>query len=89
MSLTLTAGVGGADELIGRAKQTLDDRKLFPRTFLVDHLELEALGNEGKPLERPVLQCRVVVLRLLEHRQVPKRPAHLITAALEVSVAPR
>ena len=86
--LALAAGVGGADQLVGGAEQALDDRELLAGPLLVDELEPEPLGHEGQRLQRPLLQGRVVVLRLLQGDEVPQGPGHLVAPALEVPVVP-
>ena len=87
--LALAAGIGGADQLVGGAEQPTDDRELLAGPRVLDQLEPEPLGHEGERVQRPALQGRVIVLRLLEGDQVPQGPGHLVAPALEVALAAR
>jgi hypothetical protein len=51
-------------------------------------LEPEPLGHERQGLQRPVLECRVIVLRLHEGNEVAQGLGDLIAPALEVAVVP-
>jgi hypothetical protein len=86
--LALAAGVGGADDLLGRAEQALDDGELLAGALVLDELDLEVLGHDGKRLQRPALERRVVVLRLLQGGEVPQGPGHLVALALEIPIGP-
>src|SRR5262249_49140084 len=82
----LAAGVGGADDLLGRAEQPLDDGELLPGALVLDELESEALGHDGQRLQGPALEGRVVVLRLLQGDEVAEGPGHLVALALEIPI---
>src|SRR5271157_2465159 len=66
--LALASGIGGVDQLIGGAEQA-GDRQLLAGPLLGEGLEPEPLGHEWQSFQRPLLQRRVVVLRLLEGDQ--------------------
>src|SRR5262249_46034868 len=87
--LALAAGVGGADDLLGRAEQPLDDGELLPGALVLDELESEVLGHDGQRLQGPALERRVVVLRLLQGDEVAEGPGHLVALALEIPLGPR
>ena len=69
-------------------EQAADDRQLLAGPFFGERLESEPLGYERQSLQRPLLQGRVVVLRLLEGDQVAQGPGDLIASALVVTVVP-
>src|SRR5262249_23365753 len=87
--LALAAGIRGADDLVGAAEEPPDHRELLARGALLDGLEPELLGYERERRQRPLLQRRVVVLRLLESHEMPQGPGHLVTPALDVAVMAR
>src|SRR5208337_3287026 len=86
--LTLASGIGGGDQLIGSADQAADDRQLLGGPLLGEGLEPEPLGHERQGLQRPLLQGRVVVVRLLQGDEVAQSPGDLVAPALVVTVVP-
>ena len=55
-------------------KEPVDDRELLAGRRLVDGLEPEPLGHDRERVQRPLLQRRVVVLRLLQGERGARAP---------------
>src|SRR5262249_22686403 len=87
--LPFAAGVRGTDDLLGSAEQALDDGKLRPGALFLDNLKSKVFRHDGERLQRPALECQVVVLRLLQGDEVPEGPGDLVALALEIAIGPR
>src|SRR5262249_55586186 len=87
--LPFAAGVRGTDDVLGSAEQALDDCKLRPGALFLDNLESKVFRDDGERLERPALERRVIVLRLLQGDEVPEGPGDLVALALEVAIGSR
>ena len=60
--------------------------KLFHHALIFGHFDTEALGNHGQTAEGPTLPLLRIFVRGEQLTEMTKRPCHLITIALHISI---
>ena len=87
--LSLLPGIAAVDDGLRVLHELLYDRELLPVCVIVYQLDSKSRRDHRKGRERPVLPLRGVVVRLLEHAQMPEGPGHLIPVTLKIPVHSR